>query len=58
MRLSGQDKGIVSPRHPAQQGFSPLALKVAPAFVEALRDAPAILDLDRTRDNAPHITEG
>jgi hypothetical protein len=56
--LSGQDEGIVSPRHPAQQGLSPFALKGTPSSVERFATTPAILDLDRTRDNAPHITEG
>jgi len=39
-------------------GLSSFALKGTPASIERFATTPAILDLGRTGDNAPHIAEG
>jgi hypothetical protein len=51
-------RGSSLPRHPAQHELSPFARKGTPSSVERFATTPAILDLDRMRDNAPHTAEG
>jgi len=54
--LSGQDAAIVSSPDAAQ--IFTICAPRTPARAERFATTPAILDLGRMRDNAPHIAEG